>query len=267
MSQARSQMASFASTPSRRSVLALLGSTALALSAGRARAGEELIGRLIAETRDVKPLSRRIDVISAALRGKHYRSYTLIGGPKKPELFVARDDVFDCVTYCETVLAAARAHDVPEFEGELRKIRYRNGALDWRERNHDFAAWCARNVENGVCRPLTIGTPVLVNKIMTVPATLGRRTYELAAIPQADLLAGKAELLDGDIIGFVSRRTSLDYYHCGFVMFGDKGALLLRHASQSRYRVVDEPMQNFLTANGVRYVTLLRPLDPAEKKA
>ena len=36
---------------------------------------------------------------------------------------------------------------------------------------------------------------------------------------------------------------------------------LLRHASQSHSRVVDESMARFVAANRVRYVTLLRPRD------
>src|ERR671912_3030386 len=99
------------SMPSRRGALALIGAAAVTLFGGRSSGGEQLFGRLIEETCDTKPLSRRIEVISAALRGKRYRAETLIGGPRRPEAFVTRDDVFDCVTYTEAVLAAARAAD------------------------------------------------------------------------------------------------------------------------------------------------------------
>ena len=254
----------FDSMPSRRGALTLMGAAALTLLGGRSSGGEQLFGRLIEETRDTRPLSRRIAVISAALRGKRYRAETLIGGPRKAEVFVVRDDVFDCVTYAEAVLAAARAAELPQFEGELRKIRYHNGTVDWRERNHDFAAWCARNVANGVCRPVALGNSVALRKVMTYPRALGRRNYELAGIPRATLLAEKAQLQDGDIIGFISRRAALDYFHCGFVMFGGKGELLLRHASQSRGRVSDQTMESFLAINGTLHVTVLRPVDPTE---
>jgi len=259
-------MSLFDSRPSRRGALTLLGAAALTLFGGRSSGGEQLFGRLIEQTRDTTPLSRRIEVISATLRGKRYRAETLIGGPRKAEVFVARDDVFDCVTYTEAVLAAARAPDLPRFEGELRKIRYRNGAVEWRERNHDFAAWCARNVENGVCRPVALGNTVPITKVMTNPRALGRRNYELAGIPRATLLAEKAQLQDGDIIGFISRRAALDYFHCGFVMFGGKGELLLRHASQSRGRVADQTMESFFAVNGTQYVTVLRPVEATESK-
>jgi hypothetical protein len=259
-------MSLFDSMPSRRGALALMGAAALTLFGGRSSGGEQLFGRLIEQTRDTKPLFRRIDVISAALRGKRYRAETLIGGPRKAEVFVTRDDVFDCVTYTEVVLAAARAPDLPHFEGELRKIRYHNGAVDWRERNHDFAAWCARNVENGVCRPVALGNSVAIKKVMTYPRALGRRNYELAGIPRATLLAEKAQLQDGDIIGFISRRAALDYFHCGFVMFGGKGELLLRHASQSRGRVSDQAIESFFAINGTQHVTVLRPAEATESK-
>ena len=81
------------------------------------------------------------------------------------------------------------------------------------------------------------------------------------------MLAEKAQLQDGDIIGFISRRATLDYFHCGFVMFGGKGELLLRHASQSRGRVSDQTMESFFAINGTQHVTVLRPVDPTETTA
>jgi hypothetical protein len=76
-------------------------------------------------------------------------------------------------------------------------------------------------------------------------------------------IKSEKKLKDGDIIGFVSRRPVLDYFHTGFAMLGSKSELLLRHASESRGRVVDEPVQRFLAVNGTRYATVLRPQDGA----
>ena len=44
-------------------------------------------------------------------------------------------------------------------------------------------------------------------------------------------------------------------------MFGGKGQLLLRHASQSRGRVGDQTIESFFAINGTQHVTVLRPLD------
>ena len=63
----------------------------------------------------------------------------------------------------------------------------------------------------------------------------------------------------------MTHRPDLDYFHVGFVMFGDRGELLLRHAAKSRHRVLDERMDRFIALNGVGYVTLLRPQEPRQE--
>ena len=84
----------------------------------------------------------------------------------------------------------------------------------------------------------------------------------MTVIPRGTLLANKAQLANGDIVGFVTVRPNLDYFHVGFVAIGKDGELLLRHASQSRHHVLDESLERFLSAYRVRYVTLLRPEEP-----
>ncbi|MBV8792410.1 MAG: DUF1460 domain-containing protein [Pseudolabrys sp.] len=232
-------------------------------AAPRLYADEARIGKLIAESRSFPSLAKRIDVISAALLGKRYHANTLIGGPRVKEQFVVRDDAFDCVTYVEVVLAAARARDLPSFEAELRAIRYRNGAVDWRERNHDFEAWYERNIANEIGHALVVGSTVEVKKSIRSPAELGQRKYSIVATPRTVLLAHKDQLADGDVMGFVSLRPALDYYHCSFVIRRENGEILLRHASLSHGRVVNERLETFVTANRVRYVTLFRPQDKA----
>ncbi len=249
---------------SRRQILQILASGAALAAAGRpALAGEARIGRLIDEAKALPTIAQRIDFISSALRGTTYREHTLIGGPRKPEEFVVRDDAFDCVTFCETVLAAAIAGDLGEFESVLRAIRYHNGIATWRERNHYFFEWSQHNIENKTCRASVMDGSVALDKTVYWHRELGRRRFAMTVIPRATLLANKQQLVNGDIVGFVTMRPNLDYFHIGFVAFGNNGDLLLRHASQSRRRVLDQRMDRFVAQNRVRYVTLLRPEEPA----
>lgn len=251
------------SNASRRDLLRLLAAGAVVAAGARAApAGERHIERLIDEARAFPQISRRIDFISAALRGTRYLGYTLIGGPRRPEKFVVRDDGFDCVTYLETVLAAAIARKSAEFDDLLRKIRYHNGVVEWRERNHYFFEWCQRNVKNGICRWIGMDGAVEINKTVDSQKGLSRRRFAMRVIPRAVLAANKPMLESGDIIGFVSHRSDLDYFHAGFIAFARDGALLLRHASESHHRVVDERMERFLARYSVRYVTILRPQEP-----
>ena len=248
---------------SRRHILQMLAGGAALAASGPSLAGEARIGKLIEEAKAWPTIAQRIEFISHALLGSTYRGYTLIGGPRRPEKFVVRDDGFDCVTFCETVLAAAIAHDLGEFEASLRTIRYHNGVVAWRERNHYFFEWSQHNIDNKTCRAISMDGAVELHKTVYWHRALGRRRFTMAVIPRDTLLANKAQLAAGDIIGFVTARPNLDYFHVGFVAFGKTGELLLRHASQSRHRVLDERMDRFLAQNRVRYVTLLRPEEPA----
>jgi hypothetical protein len=247
---------------SRRDVLGLLaGGGALAAGVRAAPARESRIAKLIVEARDLSGISQRIDFISGALRGSRYQGHTLIGGPRQPEQFVLRDDGFDCVTYCETVLAAARVHDIGAFPGELRTIRYHNGVVEWRERNHYFFEWCQHNVDNGIFRWLAMTGAVKIKKRVDSERGLSPRTFTMTVIPRGVFLANTSALKDGDIAGFVSHRSDLDYFHTGFVAFV-RDRLMLRHASETHRRVVDERMDAFLARYGVRYVTVVRPQEP-----
>jgi len=248
---------------SRRHMLQVLAAGA-ALGFGNAPASELRIARLIEKARAFGTISQRIDFISAALRGTRYQGYTLIGGPKLPEKFVVRDDAFDCVTFCETVLAAAIARNLADFEPRLRAIRYRNGIVNWYQRNHYFFEWCEHNVENKTCRWLTFDGAVEIKKTVDSQKGLSKRKFAMRVIPRAVFLANKAKLETGDIVGFVSQRPNLDYFHTGFVAFARDRTLLLRHASESRHRVLDERMDGFLVRSRVRYVTLVRPLEPPQ---
>jgi len=220
------------------------------------------ITRLIGEASHLPAIGQRLAFISHALLGSPYRAYTLIGGPRQPERLVVRDDVFDCVTFLETVLAAARSHNVSQFQSQLRLIRYRDGEVEWSARNHYFADWCTNNVANKVCRPLLLPGSTAVTKRLTSERYLPPHRVTMAALPVAALLENKTLLATGDIIGFLSRRPGLDYFHSGFIVVDSAGGLWLRHAAESRGRVLDQPLPRFLRDNRTLAVTLLRVREP-----
>jgi N-acetylmuramoyl-L-alanine amidase-like protein len=247
---------------SRRFILGLLGAAAFVAGARPASAAKTRIEQLIDQARSKGPIAQRIEYISRALRGTRYQGYTLIGGPRRPEEFVVRDDAFDCVTFCETVLAAAIASNRAEFDSVLRSIRYHNGVVTWHERNHYFFEWGRHNVENKICSDVAIDGSIEIEKTVDTQKGLEKRRFSMRVIPSPVFLANKGRLENGDIVGFVTRRPNLDYFHIGFVALGSNGDLLLRHASLSRHRVLDERMDRFIAVNRVRYITLLRPQEP-----
>jgi hypothetical protein len=213
-------------------------------------------------TRPEGSVSERMEFVSRALLGTRYQADTLIGGPRQPERLVVRDDAFDCVTFCEFVLAVALARSYPEFETTLRAIRYANGEVQWRERNHYFAEWCRSAVAKGLCARIAVGESIAIARTVNW-GNLGRREVTIEAVAPATMLAHGKWLANGDIIGFVSRRRNLDFFHTGLVIIREDGTLILRHASETRHHVVDGPLANFVAANNVQYVTLLRAVDRA----
>ena len=246
----------------RRIVLQLMAGLPLAAAAPAFARERPSIGRLIAQASALPTAAERMAFISRGLLGVRYRANTLIGGPQRKEVFVVRDDAFDCVTFCEVVLAAALARDLPAFETSLRRIRYQHGDVKWDERNHYFADWSRRAVENNICRPVAMEPSVTIEKTINW-RSLGKRHMSLAVIPRATFMANKNLLASGDVIGFVSRRPNLDFYHTGLVAFGKGGDVMLRHASRSRGRVVDDRIDAFVAANRVQYVTVVRAADTA----
>jgi hypothetical protein len=253
-----------ARTPTRRSFLQMLGGTTLAVDSFRGAFAQNAgkIAPLITQARALEPISARIELISQAFIGTRYVGNTLIGGPRQREQFVVRDDAFDCVTFCEIVLATALARDYGEFEAALKKIRYANGDVRWDERNHYFAEWCRSAVEKKICRPIELPKSVTIDKAVNF-GNLGRRQVSMLCAPSESLLARPSELANGDVIGFVSKRANLDFFHTGLVMLSPKGEVILRNASQSQRRVLDMPMERFVGANKVEYAALLRPIDQA----
>lgn len=247
----------------RRNVLRLMAAAPLFAAGGGAWAATSpakaaLIERLIDESRALPSVSKRIDFISGKLLGIRYQGNTLIGGPKHPEKFVVRDDAFDCVTFCEVVLAAAIARDMEAFETSLRRIRYDHGKVQYDQRNHYWADWCKRNVENGICQTVAIEPSVMIDKTVTWHREFGKYQVSILAVAKQTLLDNAKLLAPGDIVGFTSRRPGLDFFHTGLVAFSKDGNLLLRSAALSRGRVVEEKMTAFVTANAVTHVSLLR---------
>src|SRR5688572_26214452 len=170
----------------RRTVLRLIAGLPLLAGASPLALAREgsLIGRLIAEAQTLPQISQRIEFISRSLLGVRYQANTLIGGPRRKEVFVVREDAFDCVTFCEVVLAAARARNLEEFEAALLQIRYEHGQVNWEERNHYFGQWSRRAIENKICQPIAVEPSIPIEKTVNW-GNLGRKRISLAAVSAA----------------------------------------------------------------------------------
>jgi Protein of unknown function (DUF1460) len=250
-------------SPLSRRMLLRLAATGAACLVRPGFAGESKLPRLIEGARALPDISQRIDYISHAFLGAPYIVDPLGGGAGKKEHLVLREDGFDCVTYCETVLAAARSRAPDDLALELRRMRYHNGEIDWFARNHYFAEWGHNNIANGICRPVALPGAVRIRKTLTYMRGLKPVTVSFAANPRASLFAYRDRLATGDMLAFVSRRSDTDVFHTG-ILIVDSKTLVLRNAAKSRGRVLDQRLADFFDFSGARQVMILRPQETGE---
>lgn len=230
--------------------------------------GRRHVEPLLSETKSHRRVGSRIDVLSRHFLGYPYKANPLIGSADTAEVFTASLDGFDCVTYIETVVALARARDVDDFTQWLRKIRYERGRVQWERRNHYMTGWIRNNIREGIIRPLPIPTLRTINRerVLNVVPGLAAQRICVKCVPKATVPRLEAHLHDGDLIFFVSTRRNLDVFHAGIVA-RDGEKVLLRHASRSQGRVVEQALSEFLKANRMAGVIVVRPQEVTRRVA
>ncbi len=219
-----------------------------------------LVEQLLSETKHDRSAGSRIDGLSRHFVGHPYKLNPLIGSADIAEVFTASLDGFDCVTYIETIVALARASNVGDFTEWLRKIRYERGRIRWERRNHYMTLWIRNNVREGVIRPVSMPAVPIVSRervLNAVPGLDPQRT-RVKCVPKPGLPRLEPHLQSGDLIFFVSARKNLDVFHAGIIVRDGKN-VFMRHASRSQGFVVEQELSEFLKANRMAGVIVVRP--------
>jgi hypothetical protein len=220
------------------------------------------VARLLSSVAAVADLPGRLEVVSEALLGRPYVVGSLVGGPAEPERLVTRLDAFDCVTFCDSVIALATAGAAPALAARVQALRYHRGALGWASRNHYTHSWLERNVAAGLLEPLLpqlwcdAGPPRTLDILEGYPAL----TWQPRYLPWSCRGALEDAALPGDWVGFISHRPRLDTFHVGLLV--RDGELWVRHASRSRGRVIQEPLATCMRDWDVPGLFVARPLQP-----
>ncbi len=164
-----------------------------------------------------------------------------------------RFDVFDCTTFVETVLARA---DV----GKLNKIRYKNGQVDFLNRNHFIESdWLINNsdvVQNvskkyapTAVRHVVIDKQAWFKKVHNIDFNLTPVAIDLEYIPYA--YASDIKINKMMIVLFVADKpkirdkigTDLAVFHMGLLMPDG----VLRHASSEQKQVIDVKFTEYVS--------------------
>jgi len=226
------------------------------------------VENLLSKTKYDRSTGGRIDLLSRHFLGHPYEPNPLIGSADSSEVFTASLDGFDCVTFIETILALARAANVDDFIEWLRQIRYEQGRIQWKWRNHYMTLWIRNNISEGIIKPFSMpGIPTLSRErvLNLVPGLAAQRT-RVRCVPKASLPRLATKLQNGDLIFFVSTRKNLDVFHAGIIV-RDGESLRMRHASRSQGMVVEQELSTFLKDNRMVGVIAVRPQDVMERPA
>ena len=218
------------------------------------------VEQLLSETRDDPSAAGRIDFLSRRFLGHSYKPNPLIGSADRSEVFTASVDGFDCVTYLETILALARASNVDDFIAWLRKIRYEQGHIRWERRNHYMTQWIRNNIREGLVKPVSTPTTAIVSRerVLNVVPGLAAQRARLKCVPKPAVRWLLEYLQTSDLMFFASTRKNLDIFHAGIIV-REGNRVLLRHASRSQGSVVEQELSEFLKANRMAGVIVVRP--------
>ena len=226
------------------------------------------VAHLLSETKHDDSVPGRIEVLSRHFLGHPYQANPLIGSAHTPEVFTASLDGFDCVTYIETIVALAFASDLDSFTEWLRLIRYEQGRIQWERRNHYMTVWIRNNVCKGIIKPVSIPAIPIVSRqrvLNVVPGLAAKRT-RVKCIPKAAVPRLEPHLQSGDLIFFASTRKNLDMFHAGIIVRDGK-RISMRHASRSQGGVVEQELSEFLKANRMAGVIVVRPKEVTRRNA
>ena len=176
-----------------------------------------------------------------------------LGEEKQPDTDpLIRFDAFDCTTFVETVLADG---DIEK----LNKIRYKDGKIDFINRNHFTELdWLhnnknlVKNVSNQygktAVRHVVIDKKNWFKKVHNIKTSFKPVSVDIEYIPYSDL--GKIHNEKSLVVLFISGNpkfydkigTDLAVVHMGFLLPNGN----LRHASRHYGRVIDNDFQEYV---------------------
>jgi hypothetical protein len=217
--------------------------------------------------------SARVSALSERFLGVAYLLSPLGEGPGHPpdEDPIFRLDAVDCTTFVETVMAMVRGARLDASLGELRRIRYLDGRMEFGHRKHDMLAqWLPDAWRLGLLEDITqeVGGGQVAWISQRYDPSLwaaqardglwarldpGKRpagTHRLPVVPLRHVLVRADALPDGTLLNVVrsarpGRVTRIT--HQGLVV-RRAGRVWLRHARRDR-AVLDEPLEDFVARN------------------
>jgi len=184
-------------------------------------------------------ISERHQFFSAAFLGTSYKGNTLKGSVTNKEVFVINLDAMDCFTYLDYVHSLLKADNYYDFINILKNVRYKDGIVSYKNRNHFFYNWL-ENVK-GIVDVTSEISPDNTTVVLKNLNLKGNNELYLLGIkvkgvkihylkPEFIKVDSLKNFKSGDYIGIYSNKKGLDVSHVGILIVRN-GNYIFRHAS------------------------------------
>lgn len=202
--------------------------------------------------------------ISELFLGTPYVAHTL---PKVEdrEVLIVNFEGMDCMTFIEYVEALRLSKSWQEFEEALKRVRYKDGTVNYSKRKHFFSDWILygqglKNVTESLKKDGSLRVRKILNlkkdKTLILPGVQPEER-EIVYLPSERIDAYVIhELCPGDYIGFYTSEDGLDCSHTG-IFIKMEGIAYIRHASSSHGKILDEEFLPY--ASKKEGIIVLRP--------
>lgn len=236
----------------------------------------EELERLMEEASSLLGMGPRIERISRMFLGTPYRASTLIGSDRIPERLVIDLEGVDCFTLIDYVEAMRLSRSLPDFRDALIRVRYREGRVSFKRRNHFFTDWLysssnpvadvTREIGGVECRTVTKRLNVKKDGSLFLPGieTVEREITYIPGESIDDPL--EKRIREGDYLGIYTHEAGLDVSHVG-IFIRKKTKAWLRHASSSPEfrRVVNQEFREYIASKPG--ILVMRPCDMARDRS
>lgn len=217
----------------------------------------ESLDSILYESSKIHDMGMRIDFLSRHFLETPYQESTLIGDINTPEVFVINLEGVDCFTFLDYIESMRLSSSFQEFKENLKRVRYREGEVSFKNRNHFFTDWSEFNSDfiDDVTEQIGGRGVIHVKKILNEKEDgslflqgIQPRERFIHYIPVNaldDLIINT--LRTGDYIGIYSTEKGLDVSHVG-IFIQERDKIYLRHASSlKKYRkVIDQDFKDYI---------------------
>jgi hypothetical protein len=219
------------------------------------------VGRYVAYIHEAEPdLRKRIAAIGRKNIGQPYTLNLLGEFPYEihDELPMFSLDHSDCVVFAEHTYAMALSQSWEEFFWMLQRIRYRDGVIGVKTRNHytelDWNVanrWLVTDVSAQLAGANVAAYDMTVDRARflkmrhhteaSVPVETSRQSY----VPKERVAEIASQLQEGDFVNVISTRNG-EYWasHVGLVVLGPDGERHFLHSSEPQVR--EETFESFM---------------------